>query len=165
MKKNITIPALTISFVLCLVIVVFADEYDNRRALHNISKAKTYFDVNMGIPEKLVTRLKLIDATYDQLSIAGAHPEFVIGFRGKASRFVTRGNDYVFEEDIAAKKEVYAWIKRFKERGIPMEQCLIAAGFQNVDPKDILPEIEVVQNGYVSMIGYQVKGYAQVPMD
>ena len=127
--------------------------------------AKTYFDVNMGKPEKLVTRLKLIDVTYDQLSAAGAHPEFVIGFRGKASRFVTRGNDYVFEEDIAVKKEVYAWIKRFKERGIPMEQCLIAAGFQNVDPKDILPEIEVVQNGYVSMIGYQVKGYAQVPMD
>jgi len=165
MKQNITIPALTISFVLCLAIFAFADEYDNRRALHDISKTKTYFDVNMGIPEKLVTRLKLIDVTYDQLSAAGAHPEFVIGFRGKASRFVTKGNDYVFEEDIAAKKEVYAWIKRFKERGILMEQCLIAAGFQNVDPKDILPEIEVVQNGYVSMIGYQVKGYAQVPMD
>ena len=165
MQQNITIPALTISFVLCLAIPAFADEYDNRRALQNISTAKTYFDVNMGISEKLVIRLKLIDATYDQLSAAGVHPEFVIGFRGKASRFVTKGKDYVFEEDLAAKKKVHAWVKRFKERGIPMEQCLIAAGFDDVDPKDILPEIELVQNGYVSMIGYQIKGFAQVPMD
>jgi hypothetical protein len=41
----------------------------------------------MGIFEKLVTRLKPIDATYDQLSAAGAHPVLVIGFRGKASRY------------------------------------------------------------------------------
>jgi hypothetical protein len=93
MKKNIIVSALTISLVLCLAIFAFADEYENRRALHNISKAKTYFDVNMGIPGKLVTILKLINATYDQLSAAGAHPIFIIGFSGDASRFVTRGND------------------------------------------------------------------------
>jgi len=165
MKQNITTLTLTIFLVFCSTISAFADGYNNRRALNDITTTKTYFDVNIGKSEKLVTRLKLINTTYDQLRAAGVSPEFVVGFRGKASRFVTRGKDYVFEEDRAAKREIHAWIKRFKERGIPMEQCLIAAGFHDVDPKDILPEIELVQNGYVSMIGYQTKGFAQIPMD
>ncbi|MBW1791254.1 MAG: DsrE family protein [Deltaproteobacteria bacterium] len=142
-----------------------AEEFANKRALTNISAVKAYYDVNIGIPAKLVTRLKLIDKTYEQLVSAGVTAEFVIGFRGKASYFVTKGDDYVFEEDIPAKKKVLKWIHAFKARGIIMEQCRIAASLNGVDPKDILPEIEVVQNGYISMIGYQAKGYSQIPMD
>ena len=165
MNQKRTILTLMIFFFLCSTIAAFSDGYANKRALHNLSTAKTYFDVNMGIAKKLVTRLKLSDTTYEQLTAAGVRPEFVVGFRGKASRFVTNGNEYVPEEDLAAKKEVHSLVKRLQERGIPMEQCLIAAGFQFVDPEDILPEIELVQNGYISMIGYQTKGFAQVPMD
>ena len=165
MKQKRTILALMIFFFLFSTISTFSDEYANKRALNNISTAKTYFDVNMGIAKKLVTRLKLIDTTYEQLTAAGVRPEFVVGFRGKATRFVTKGNDYVLEEDFAEKKKVHILVKRLQERGIPMEQCLIAAGFQYVAPEDILPEIELVQNGYISMIGYQIKGFAQVPMD
>ncbi len=165
MKQKRTILTLMIFIFLCSTITAFSEGYANKRALKNISTAKTYFDVNIGIAKKLVTRLKLIETTYEQLTAAGVRPEFVVGFRGKASRFVTRGDDYVPDEELAEKKEVYALIKRLKKRGIPMEQCLIAAGFQFVDPEDILSEIELVQNGYVSMIGYQTKGFAQVPMD
>ncbi|MCF8055683.1 MAG: hypothetical protein K9K37_03475 [Desulfocapsa sp.] len=166
MKQNRIILALTISLVFSLAVYAFAEEkYNNRRALNNVSTAKTYFDVNVGTAKKLVVRLKLIDTTYEQLVAAGVRPEFVVGFRGKASNFVTKGNDYVFKEDLAAKKEVHDWVRRLQKRGIPMEQCLIALGFHYVAPEDILPEIEVVQNGYVSMIAYQAKGFSQVPMD
>ncbi|NOR23963.1 MAG: hypothetical protein GQ542_06130, partial [Desulforhopalus sp.] len=61
-----------------------AEEFANKRALTNISAVKAYYDVNIGIPAKLVTRLKLIDKTYEQLVSAGVTPEFVVGFRGKA---------------------------------------------------------------------------------
>lgn len=142
-----------------------AEEFTNKRALSNISAVKAYYDVNVGIPAKLVTRLRLIDKTYDQFVSAGVTPDFIIGFRGKASYFVTKKDDYVFEEDIPAKKKVLKWIQALKARGIVMEQCLIAASLHDIDPKDILPEIEVVQNGYISMIGYQAKGYSQIPMD
>jgi intracellular sulfur oxidation DsrE/DsrF family protein len=144
---------------------LFAGEYANKRALANIDSVRVYYDVNMGIPAKLQMRLTLIDKTYDQLVAAGVKPEFVVGFRGKASYFVTKGNDYVLEEDLAIKKRVHQWIKAFKEKGIVTEQCQIAAELHDIDPEDFLPEIEVVQNGYISMIGYQAKGYSQVPMD
>ncbi len=165
MKTIITILSLTISLIFLSAATGFADKYDNKRALQNVSAGKVYFDVNIGAGMKLAMRLKLIDATYNQLVSSNVQPDIVIGFRGKATRFVTKGTSYVFEEDLPVKKEIQTWIKHFKQLGIPMEQCLIAVELQKVDPNDILPEIPLVKNGYVSMIGYQVKGYAQVPMD
>ena len=165
MKHCTTTPFLIVLFILCTSVFALAGEYDNRRALHNLSTAKTYFDVNVGIANKLVTRLQLIDATYNQLRGAGVTPDFVIGFRGKASNFVTNDNKYVSEEELVAKKKVQAWVKKFKVRGIAMEQCEIATRLLKINPKDILPEVDMVQNGYISMIGYQTKGYAQIPMD
>ncbi|MBC8316450.1 MAG: sulfur reduction protein DsrE, partial [Desulfobulbaceae bacterium] len=64
-----------------------------------------------------------------------------------------------------AKKKVHEWVRSYKARGIVVEQCLIAAGLQRIAPEDFIPEIDVVENGYISMIGYQAKGYSQVPMD
>lgn len=153
--------------VLFFAMPALAEEYKNTRALNGLSAVRVYFDVNIGVPGKLVSRLLFIDKTYDQLVKAGVKPEFIIGFRSTASNFVTKGSeDYVFEDDeIAAKKKVHEWVRRFKKRGILMEQCMLAAEIHEIDPKDFLPEIEPVKNGYISMIGYQSKGYSQVDMD
>lgn len=53
--------------------------------------ARAYFDVNLGLADKLETRLMLINTTFDQLSAQGLAPQFVVGFRGPASFFVTTG--------------------------------------------------------------------------
>lgn len=144
-----------------------AKEYTNERALRDLTAVKVYYDVNTGVPKQLLIRLRLINETYDQLVKAGVKPEFIVGFRSAASNYVTKGEeDYVFEDDeIAAKKKVHEWVKRFKAKGIRMEQCVVAARLFEIEPEDFLPEIELVGNGYISMIGYQAKGYSQVPMD
>lgn len=134
-------------------------------ALTHLRQAKVYFDVNVGHPAKLLTRLDIINQTREGLLEMGVTPEFVIGFRSKASNFVTKGDDYVFEEELEDKREVHGWLERFARMGVTMEQCRIAAGFQGIDPEDFRPEIKLVSNGYISMIGYQLKGYAQIPMD
>ena len=153
--------------VLVFSMPALAKEYNNTRALSSLSAVKVYFDVNIGVPGKLVTRLSYIEKSYDQLVKAGVKPEFIVGFRSMASSFVTKGSeDYVFEDDeINAKKKVHEFVQRFKQRGIIMEQCMLAAENFEIDPKDFLPEIEPVKNGYISMIGYQAKGYSQVDMD
>ena len=43
-----------------------------------------------------------------------------------------------------------------------MEVCLFAANVVGVDPATILPEIDRVNNGFISTIGYQAQGYAMV---
>ena len=63
------------------------------------------------------------------------------------------------------KKEIKEWIGQFQENGFFLEQCAIAARGQKVPYEDILPQIKVVQNGYISIVAYQNRGYALLPMD
>ena len=128
-------------------------------------EVKVYFDVNIGESEKLATRLQLIDKTYGDLIAAGLTPRVIVGIRGKASNFFTKDDDYILETDIPIKKKISARVVQFKSAGFRLEQCSIAAAMQGITEADFLPQLEIVNNGYVSMIGYQHQGYAYVPMD
>ena len=122
-------------------------EYKQSQSLAGLTTVKIYFDVNVGIPEKLLLRLSLIDKTLSQLEVAGVKPDVVIAFRGKASKFVTNGNWYVEKEEQAAKVKVHNWLESFAKQGIHMEQCLIAANLHGIAPEDVRVELEVTQNG------------------
>lgn len=150
----------------CFQSVAAAQEYKNASALRNVAIAKAYFDVTSGVPGKLVNQLAFVDKAYEQLVKEGRKPQFVLGFHSAASLFVTKGSeDYVVGDDeIAAKKKVHALVQRFKAKGIAMEQCMLAAAVYEIEADDILPEIDRVQNGYVSLIGYQAQGYSLVPV-
>jgi intracellular sulfur oxidation DsrE/DsrF family protein len=156
-------------FLLALLLLfgnpLYAEQLRNDAALAGLSEAKVIFDINVGDPDLLLLRLKFVDKTYQQLREFGVEPKFVLAFRGKASRYVTSGEDYLHPDDLAQKRQVEDWIKAFSKSAMTLEQCAMAASLQKIANEDFLPEIKVVANGYISMIGYQNKGYAFVPMD
>lgn len=139
--------------------------YTNNNALKGLTTVKAYFDVTIGEPKQLLLRLQLIEKTYNQIVATGITPTFIVGIRGKASNFFTTGDGYVLDIDLPEKEQIAALVKNFTAKKIGVEQCRIAAGFQDVAVVDFLPEIEVVANGYTSMIGYQAQGYGFVAMD
>jgi intracellular sulfur oxidation DsrE/DsrF family protein len=49
-----------------------------------------------------------------------------------------------------------------KKDGVKLEICLYAAKVMGVDPETIMPEIDRVGNGFISVIGYQAQGYSVV---
>ena len=126
---------------------------------------KIIFDVNVGEPEKLLLRMRLIDQTYSELQEAGITPIFVVAFRGKASRFITRGTLYLPEEDQPYKQKMRDWLVQFKEKGFAMQQCTKSADLLLIDPKDFVSFVTPVRNGYISLAGYQSQGYSLIPMD
>jgi intracellular sulfur oxidation DsrE/DsrF family protein len=140
-------------------------DFKNDQAVYGLTEAKAYFDVTVGDPGALLTRLQLIEKTYNQLVAAGVTPSFIIGIRGKASNFFTKGSDYVLDIDLPAKIQIARLVEKFKAMNVGVEQCRIAAGFQEIEEADFLPQIELVDNGYASMIVYQSQGYGFVPMD
>jgi len=144
---------------------VMAESFDNRAALDGLKTVKVYFDVNVGDAKQLMIRLDLLSQTVDQIDGAGIRPEVIVGIRGGATKLVTRGTDYFKSDDVQYSERIKKRIAEFASRGFAIEQCAIAARFLDVDLSDMLPEIASVANGYVSMIGYQNKGYAVVPMD
>jgi len=139
--------------------------FDNRAALSGLQTAKVYFDVNLGDARKLLVRLDLLTQTVDQFVESGLTPEVVIGIRGGATKLFTRGTGHFKEEDVQYSEPIKKRVSELKAKGFVIEQCAIATQFLNVKAEDMLPEVTMVANGYVSMIGYQNKGYAVVPMD
>ena len=142
-----------------------AGEQNDSVALADLKAVKMICDVNVGEPKLLLRRLELIDETYSQLLDAGVRPSIVVAFRGGASHYVTRGDKYVAAENRATKEEIQGWIAQFDQHGFRLEQCAIAAKAWKVDPADLLPAVRMVQNGYISIVAYQSRGYALLPMD
>ena len=157
--------AALLTAMLLVPVVVPAAQFSDADALKGLDTVKVVCDVNVGDPNLLLRRLELIDETYTQLVDAGVRATFVVAFRGPATKFVTRGTGYVAPENQAVKKEIQGWVAQFYENGFSLEQCAIAARGQKVSTDDILPQVKVVQNGYISLIAYQNKGYALLPMD
>ena len=151
--------------LLVLPSMVCARNLDDKTALADLKTVKILCDVNLGDAKRLLRRLELIDETYTQLLDAGVRPVIVVAFRGGASHFVTTGKKYVEAKDQATKKEIQGWVDQFRQNGLRLEQCGIAAKAWKVDPADFLPAIDVVQNGYISIVAYQNRGYALLPMD
>ncbi len=142
-----------------------ASSIDHGSAIDGLKSIKIIFDVNVGEPAKLLVRLRLIEQTFSELEEAGITPVFVVAFRGKASRFNTRGDLYVSTEDLPYKESVQNYLQRFKELGFGLEQCAIAANLLRIDTKDFVSLIKVVPNGYISLAGYQSRGYSFIPMN
>jgi uncharacterized protein len=151
--------------ILLVPVTTLANQLTDANALKGLKAVKVVCDVNVGDPKLLLRRMELIDDTYTQLIDAGIQPTFIVAFRGPATRYVTRGTGYVSPDHHAIKKEIQGWIEQFQENGFSLELCAIAARGQKVLYDDVLPQITVVQNGYISIVAYQTKGYALLPMD
>jgi len=151
--------------VLLTAIVAIAEPLNDKMALKGLTKAKFVVDVTVGDPELLLLRMDLLDTTYSQLIDAGVTPTVVVAFRGKASRFITKNAKYLPSEHQKYRLEMKTLLELFHELGFTIEQCGIAAAAQKIDPKDFFPQVKVVQNSYISLIGYQNQGYAFLPMD
>lgn len=164
MLRNTSI-ILTIFLVFFIVPqVASSQQQDTIGALDNLSGLKAYFDIKADSAAKIEKRLVWINDMYEQMSQKGIKASFIIGFRSQASFFVIRQDEDIDEEDIPAKRKIEKWLKHFAVLGIPIEQCGLSAELYDIEPQDFLPEITVIKNGYMSMIKYQNKGYAFVPM-
>ena len=158
------------SIYLCICLMLastmsFAAQFNNEKALKGLSSVKIVCDVNVGDPDLLLTRMYFLDTTYSQLLDFGVKPTIVVAFRGKASLFITKNDKYIKAEHRKQRLEMKAWLEHFSELGFAIEQCYIAAKSYKIDIKDFLPQVNIVANGYISLIGYQSQGYAFLPMD
>lgn len=158
------IKLLTLLFLL-VPSLLYAESLTNDRALAGLNAANVIFDVNQGNPQILLVRLNLIEETVQGLVAGGVKGDVVVSFRGKASYYLTRGDEYIAEDEATIKAKIQQQVKQLLQLGYRLEQCAVATRLLKIDNADIIPEVTLVSNGYVSMVGYQAKGYAMVPME
>jgi uncharacterized protein len=160
---------LTISIFLtiCLLLITagnsFSEEYNILKGLKSV---KTVFDFELGNPQSALIHLQVIDQTFKDKNIQrlGKKPDIVVVFIGPSVKLVSKNKNEFTADEQKILDEFASTISKMAKDGIKFEICLVAVKILGVDPSTLLPEIKQVGNGWISLIGYQAKGYALVPV-
>ncbi len=134
--------------------------------LKGLKSIKAVFDFRTGSAKSAEVLLGLIHDTFKGKDIAAVtkKPEFVVVFIGPSVKLISKSREGMAPEDHKILDDVAKRISEMAKDGIKFEICLFAARMFKVDPATVLPEIKREDNGVVSLIGYQTKGYALVPL-
>jgi intracellular sulfur oxidation DsrE/DsrF family protein len=125
---------------------------------------KIAFDVTDGNPQALLTKLTVIDLTRKQLIESGVTPKMVIAFRGDASYYTQTNLTMIKEADRADALAIAAKLRELrKANGVEaLEQCNVPLASRKLKPADLMQEVKLVPNGWISLVGYQEKGYSYI---
>ena len=126
--------------------------------------AKAIIDFRTDNPKRALIVLTLIGDTFRDRHIQSeaAHPDFIVNFGGDSVKLLAKNaKGYSPEEEkmiVTVKNKISALAKE----GIRFEYCLYGANIFGVEPADV-SGMRVVDNGWVSLVGYQANGYSLVP--
>jgi intracellular sulfur oxidation DsrE/DsrF family protein len=144
--------------------VMGAPAYAADDSVAGMKDAKVAFDITAGEPGRMLNILNTIDETREGFQKQGITPHFVLAFRGPASLLTQSDLSRLKPEDRDTAAKVAAKLKQLRATpGIEgLAQCSIAMRGQKVDKAQVLPEVTVVDNGWITLVGYQAKGYAYI---
>lgn len=166
LSKNIISVSFTLLF--CFISSVsFADSMsvNDKDALAGLKSANAVFDITTANPKKLNFYLKLIGDTAASMRAQGVTPKFVLSFRGPATIYMSSDRKKVKLENLEVAEAITKKIHKLsKSSDMKLVQCAVAANALKVDTKTIDPAVTVVGNSWISLIAYQNKGYAIVPV-
>lgn len=137
---------------------------DDGAALAGLTEVKVAFDLKEGDAKRLLMGLNVIEETRQSLIRQGVTPRIVLAFRGPATRLVQTDVEKIKPEDREAAQKIAARLREMRAApGVEsMEQCSVAVRLQETKAENVLPEIRVVGNSWVSLMAYQAKGYAYI---
>ena len=138
-------------------------EPDNAAALAGLQSTRSVFLVNKATAPETGRYLKGILATHEGLVKQGVAPTTVLVFLGRPVQFITTTpKESIAAEEQEALESIAATARDLKALGVRMEVCSAATKHFGVDNDSLLPGMDAVGNGFISLIGWQSKGY--VPM-
>jgi intracellular sulfur oxidation DsrE/DsrF family protein len=165
-NKRATRLATGLFFSLTLVTLLstsaLAGGYDN--ALKGVNNYNAVFEVSQGDPKVNNIVFWAVKNAYeaDEVNkLSGAH-NITIVFHGPVVKLLSSDRSPFNDSDWAEVEKFQATLRQMKKDGVKLEVCLYAVKVMGVDKATIMPEIAQVDNGFVSVIGYQMQGYGVV---
>jgi len=166
MKTGAKTTGLTLFFAVCFLCVAasnaFSEEY---KALKGVESIKAVFDIGSGNPQFTASMLNLVHDTFKDKNITAVtkKPVFVVVFSGPVTKLISTDRAGFSPEEQNILKKIADTISKMSKDGIRLEVCSLAVKAFGVNASTVLPEIKHVNNGWISLIGYQAKGYSIVP--
>jgi intracellular sulfur oxidation DsrE/DsrF family protein len=165
MRRKTRMMILFISICLSFTVVAggFCQEYESLKGLTSV---KAVFDFRIADPKSAAFHLKAIRDTCRDKSIMAVtkKPDSVVVFTGASVKLLSKKKEGFSPEDQKVLDEIGATLSEMSKDGIKLEICLFASKVFGVDPASVLPGLRPVPNGWISLIGYEAKGYSLVPI-
>jgi intracellular sulfur oxidation DsrE/DsrF family protein len=150
--------------VALLPFAALADQPNDAAALEGVERGKVVFDINNASASSLNLYLAVIRETHDDMVRQGVEPDILLAFRGPAVTLVSTARDRFDLADFDALDQIADHIADLQMLGVRMEACGVACRLFQVDHNTLLDGIKPVGNTFVSLIGYQARGYAIIPI-
>ncbi|MHB8255525.1 MAG: DsrE family protein [Acidiferrobacter sp.] len=163
MKIGIAISAIVLT-ALAYTSAAMAGTLNDSAALAGLHQAKAIFLVNVRKPVAVEHLVKVIGLTRRQLLSQKVTPHFIVVFIGPDVAFLTkdrRGIPYMDERAVA---NIQKDIADLSAKGVQFQACGVALHGMDVKPMAVIPQVTPIGNGFISLIAYQEKGYALVPI-
>lgn len=134
------------------------------KAMQGVESADAVFDFRISDPTTALAHLGLIHTMKNDpnMAVNGSRPDIILVFIGPSVKLVSTDRSGFDPQEQKTLKQLAEKIADMNRDGITFEICMVAARANNVDADTILPEIEKVENGWISLVGYQKKGYAMI---
>ena len=164
MLKRRTLVKILFIFIISFTYVK-ANEINDKVALNGIKEAKSVFLIDFTNVKKTAFYLNIIEGTHKGFVSQGVKPDMVLVFIGETVKYLSTKPDEAFEmeneEDLIS---IQKSIKTLASLGVRMEVCAVATKVFNVDNSTIPKEMNVIADGFISLIGWQTQGYKLVPI-
>lgn len=136
-------------------------------ALNGVKGVKAVFDVSLASPQMANIVFWAVKNVYEDQNVRSLPkaPQVVVVLHGPAVKLISTDHAGFEASDIKALDQFADMIRQMKAAGVTFEVCLYAAKVLGVDPATILPEVDRVGNGFISVVGYQAQGYSLVTIN
>jgi intracellular sulfur oxidation DsrE/DsrF family protein len=136
-------------------------------ALKGVKGVKTVFDVSQGSPQVANIVFWAIRNVHDDKSTRSLSelPQVAVVFHGPAVKMISSDRNGFKDSDNEALDQFASTIREMKNNGVRFEVCDYALKVMGVDPATVLPEIDHVGNGFISIAGYQAQGYSTITIN
>jgi len=155
--------------VLVLIFVstsyVSATEINDDAALKGVTETQSVFLIDFTNPVKTASYLNIIRGSHKGLLRQNVKSDMVLVFIGPTVQYLTnKPNDDLLLQYESKLQSIQNSIKEFAKLGVRMEVCVIATRVFNIDNKTIPKEMNLVADGFISLIGWQTQGHKLVPI-
>jgi intracellular sulfur oxidation DsrE/DsrF family protein len=136
--------------------------YDN--ALKDVKGVNVVFNVSPGSPAFANTVFWAVRNVYQDEAVSSLpeKTQVAIVFHGPIVKLLSSERSGFDKKDNAEIDKFQDTLRQMKKEGVKLEVCLYAAKVLGIDPATLMPEIDQVGNGFISVAGYQAQGYTVV---
>lgn len=141
-----------------------AGDYDF--ALKGVKQMQVVFDVSHGDAKTANILFWAVRNTYSNETVKKLpRPARVaVVFHGPAVALLSTNRQGLEPAEAKERDAFVTTLREMKKEGVRLEVCMYAVNVMGVSPGTLIPEVNQVANGFVSVAGYQRQGYAVVTL-